>query len=237
MHAVVPVKTMAAAKRRLSPVLSAAERAGLAAAMARDVLASLAGQPGLDGVWLCAPADPSAEALAQAAGVDLLAEVDGGGLNAAIGQAARQLANQGADDLLIVHGDLPLLGPVEVAAFIAAHRRRAPAPQVTLCSDRHGVGTNLLAWRPLSSFTPAYGPDSLARHQALARAAGVPVQIQNIPVGRFDIDEPADLMALLNQDHGDRGRHSLAYLYGRGIARRMTAVLPISPGEGDDESC
>ncbi|GAB4143995.1 MAG: 2-phospho-L-lactate guanylyltransferase [Sphingomonadales bacterium] len=237
MHAVVPVKATAAAKRRLSPVLNAAERTSLAAAMARDVLASLAGQPGLEGVWLCAPVDPSAKALAQAAGVGLLAEVDGGGLNAAIGQAARQLASQGAEDILIVHGDLPLLGPVEIAAFIAAHRQHAPAPQVTLCADRHGIGTNLLAWRPLSNFTPAFGPDSFARHQALARAAAAQVQICNIPVGRFDIDEPADLMALLNQDHGDRGRHSLAYLRGQGIARRLAAALPISPGEGNGESC
>ena len=230
MHAVVPVKTTAAAKRRLSPVLNAAERAGLAAAMARDVLASLAGQPGLDGLWLCAPAGAGAEALAQAAGVGLLVEAAGGGLNAAVSRAARQLASQGADDILIVHGDLPLLARAEVAAFIGAHRRRAPAPQVTVCPDHHGVGTNLLAWRPLTSFTPAFGRDSFARHQAVAAAAGQPIMVFNIPVGRFDIDEPADLMALLNQQHGDRACHALAYLHGQGVTRRLAAVLPNSLG-------
>lgn len=226
-HALVPLKTSALAKGRLGAVLSDEERAGLAAAMAGDVLDALTGHPAITGITLCAP--PPAPALANLPDVAFFAEpADANGLNAAAAAALRHLAAAGVEDVLIVHGDLPLLDAAALDAFTAAHQDGAQSA-VTLCPDHHGTGTNLMALRPPGLIAPLYGTGSFARHQAAARAAKARLAIVNIPVGRFDIDEAADLMALLNRPPDGRAHRTLDYLHTSGIASRLRADGAAAP--------
>jgi 2-phospho-L-lactate guanylyltransferase len=71
--AVVPLKALAAAKGRLAPVLTVAERAALARAMLADVLAALQASPGVAGMWVVS-GDAAALELAERLGARPLEE-------------------------------------------------------------------------------------------------------------------------------------------------------------------
>jgi 2-phospho-L-lactate guanylyltransferase len=108
----------------------------------------------------------------------------GRGLNAEL--AALRDAITGP--LLVVHGDLPLLGVEDVSALLAA----AQVAGVALAPDRHGLGTNAVALREGADFGFAFGEGSLARHK-LAPGA---VTVSRTGLA-CDVDTPADLDAVL----------------------------------------
>jgi 2-phospho-L-lactate guanylyltransferase len=62
--------------------------------------------------------------------------------------------------------------------------------------DRHGSGTNGLLLTPADAIPPSFGPDSCARHRALARAAGVACRLERPASLLLDIDTGADLTVL-----------------------------------------
>ncbi len=181
--AVLPIKTFARAKTRLGGDPERAE------SMAADVLRALAEVRGLAEVLvvtreprlsqkgrtlLCIVDDPEERGHSEAA---LL------GVEAAVAR--------GASRVLLVPGDCPLLDPMEVDALL-----EAAGPGVTIVPDRHGTGTNALVLEPPDAMAPSFGPGSRARHEALARAAGVPVRVLEVPSLAFDVDTPEDLAAL-----------------------------------------
>jgi len=190
----VPLKPLAQAKSRLAPVLRSVERARLAQAMAGDLVELLTGQAGIATVVVCG-SDDSAEAIARRAGVRFLPEARlgaSGCLNAVVDAAAALLAREGCNDLLVVHGDVPLLTSSELGRFLRAHAERDEAA-VTVAPDRWRGGTNLLAWRGLASFRAQYGVGSFQRHCAAARDSGARLSVCALPGAAVDVDEPADL--------------------------------------------
>jgi len=62
--------------------------------------------------------------------------------------------------------------------------------------DRAGDGTNLLLATPPTLAPLAYGRGSFARHQRLARRAGVATVTFHAPGAAFDVDSPDDLEEL-----------------------------------------
>jgi hypothetical protein len=88
----------------------------------------------------------------------------------------------------------PGLTAADVAALVAL--AGADAPTVVLAPDRHERGTNALLLRPPDAIPFAFGPDSLARHQAVATARGLPVRLYYAPGTALDLDTPEDLAAL-----------------------------------------
>ncbi len=78
MWALVPVKDLAGAKKRLSPVLSSGERQGLYRAMLSDVLRALSSTASLDGIALITK-DAEAELMAAEYGASVIAEAENGG--------------------------------------------------------------------------------------------------------------------------------------------------------------
>ena len=187
--AVVPVKGLDAAQRRLAGVLDLAGRRGLMRAMLADVLDALAASPGVDGVAVISR-DRQVARQARAAGARPLPET-GVGPNAAVAEAARVLAGEGCATLLVVAADVPLATPEEIAEMLGPRRAA-----LTLVPDRHGIGTNALAWTPPAACTPGFGGRSLARHLETARGAGIPVSVLELPGLGLDIDTPEDLLAL-----------------------------------------
>lgn len=234
MQVLLPLKEFAAAKQRLAGVLTAPERAQLFEAMVDDVLNVLTAQAAIERVVVCSR-DRAAVWLARYYEVEFLHEdqlgVDAGAdgaLNAAVNAAARRCQAQGADDLLVVHGDLPLLGEDELARFIGLHRGTS-GPAVTIAPDRRRSGTNLLAWRGLPEFVTCYGANSLQQHCAQARALGVEPALCDLAGARCDIDEPEDLMLLLRAAQAGQATRTLAYLRSSGIAARLTLMLRGEP--------
>ena len=181
---IIPVKPPHQAKSRLSEVLGESERTALAGAMLRHVLAAVQGAPGVDQVALLGPSR-----LGTPDTVPLLAD-PGGGLNPAITSAFAHVTTEGADRMIVLFADLPLLSRNDVARLA-----EATAGAMIIAPDRHGTGTNALSL-PIPAakgFTFAFGPDSFAAHKAEAARLGLRIELAQSPGLARDVDMPEDL--------------------------------------------
>lgn len=204
----IPMKPLTAAKERLAPALSGDERRRLSLAMLADVIASVAA---FDPVWVLNSDDDAAE-LTRAAGVDAVPDpAPGAGLNASLAAATRAAIAEGATGVLVVSADLPSVTSEDLAALVAS-------PGVGLAPDRAGVGTNALWRAPGDLIDVAFGPNSLAAHAELARAAGTPAFVAARPGLALDVDTPDDLVEAWRHGVGSATRKALEEL---GIAARL----------------
>lgn len=238
MQILLPLKEFAAAKQRLSGVLSAAERAQLFEAMVEDVLLVLTQHPAIDNIAICSR-DQAARWLASYYSVEFIDETTLAAfdLNEAVNKAASEMYSRGENDLLVVHGDLPLLSAADITEFLHAHRNGNEAG-VTVVSDRHGMGTNLLAWRALPLFSVEYGGRSFQRHCMQARALNIEPIVCSLPGAQCDIDEFDDLVFLLSKTTYPGAVKTLKLLHESGIAKRLLALrrsANIFHGENDRE--
>ncbi len=196
LPAVLPLRGWDVSKQRLAGALSAARLARLAQAMAEDVLDALRGCACI-GEMIVVSDDPAVAAVAGRYGAQTWP--DAGSLNAAAATAARRLARAGAREMLIVHGDLPLLCARELSALVRVHRRERHA--LTVAPDRFCQGSNVLLISPPDAMSFHYGAGSCRRHLAAARESGRAAGTLFLPGCALDIDTAADL-ALLRQRAG-----------------------------------
>ncbi len=204
--ALIPLRAPGAGKSRLAPGLSREERAALAGAMLADVAAALQAA-GLEPI--VAAAGTEAVAAAAALGLDAVMDQEGAGLDRALADAHHAIG--APRDLLVVMADLPTLSGSDVEVLLA----RGPAVVVAPTDDG---GTGALLRRPANSIPTAYGPDSAARHIALARSAGVEPAEVDRPGFRLDVDTRADLLHLVERRLGVA---TAAFLRNSGIADRL----------------
>ena len=190
--AVLPVKRFVAAKQRLGPVLRGEDRRELASAMVADVLTALSAVDGLDDV-IVVSAQEDVRALAIATGFAAIDDPLGQGQSPAAGLGVAAAIERGADRALLVPGDCPALHPGEVARLLAAIPR---PPEIVVVPDRHGTGTNALLLAPPDVIAPSFGPGSRRRHEALARAAGTALRVEDVPSLGLDVDTADDVLAL-----------------------------------------
>ncbi|MFN3231486.1 MAG: 2-phospho-L-lactate guanylyltransferase [Alphaproteobacteria bacterium] len=211
--ALVPVKKLAGAKKRLSDVLSEEERSALSHAMLEDVLGALTRANGLAGTAVVT-ADEEAVAVARRYGAATIAD-RASSLNEALTEASKVLATYAAQGVLIVHADLPLASSREVEAII---RHAGPAPSATLVPARADGGSNAMLLMPPNAIELAYGEGSFAKHRTAAHAAGLDVRALDSAGLGLDVDRPDDLEALLADPTPCRTRD---YLLASGIAERL----------------
>ncbi len=216
LWALVPLKSLGAAKGRLAPLLSGAERAALTRAMAADVLAALQAAPCVTRVAVVT-ADPAAAGLAAETGADALPDAVGE-LVGALTAAVATLRDEGCRHLCIVPGDVPRLRGADLDRLWRIHGRGRSSGRVTLVPDDGGRGTNALLLSPPDAIPLRYGPDSAPAHVAGALAAGLAVTSLAVPSLALDVDTPQDLLAL--QAAGDAPA-SVAFLESSGIASRL----------------
>ncbi len=190
--AAVAVKEFAEAKQRLSPLLTAAQRRALAAAMVQDVLAALADAK-LAGIMVNT-VDPEAAALARAHGARVVSDDARAGHTAAVAAMARILAAEDAGAMLTCPGDIPLVTAAEVAAVLKAHR---PAPAFTIVPAHDERGSNAIVLSPPDLMPLRFGDDSFLPHLAEARRHGLEPSIVRLPGIGLDIDNPEDARAFL----------------------------------------
>ena len=213
LWAVVPVKPFAAAKQRLSPVLSRAERAELARLMLWDVLDVLAACTALCGT-LVVTADDAAKNIAVAGGAMVLDD-PAHDLNGAVRTAIDVLSAHPHTGMIVVPTDVPLLSSSVLDDLID---RISRPPAVALVPASRDGGTNLLACSPAGAIDPSFGLDSSRRHCRLARDAGIVASVLASDEAGLDIDRPEDLTALLSRRPATR---SLAFLATLDIGTRM----------------
>lgn len=113
-----------------------------------------------------------------------------GGLNAALSQARRAALLEGADAVLVLHADLPLLTPQAIEDLVAALRGGAGA---VIAPDRHRSGTNALLLRPPAALPFLFGRRSFARHVQAAWEHDLPYVVAADPAFATDLDTPEDL--------------------------------------------
>jgi 2-phospho-L-lactate/phosphoenolpyruvate guanylyltransferase len=198
--AIVPVKRFHEAKQRLAPGVDEEGRAALAAAMLEDVLEAIAAARTIERT-IVVSGDPVAQEIAASASAEVVPDPsDEGHVEAALAGIARAEA-EGAECVVLLPGDCPLLDPRELDRALTG----VPERYVAIVPDRHGEGTNALVLTPPSAIRPAFGEGSRARHVAAAREAGIPFAVEELSSLALDLDTPADLIALTREVEGSRG--------------------------------
>lgn len=188
--AIVPVKRLDSAKRRLAVAVDGVARANLVEAMFFDVLAKLRHCKHIDDV-IVVTADDRIRRQARWLGAEVLEQDEDSGHSPAAAAGIRAAAARGADRVALLPVDCPLIDPSELDAALG------PVPRsVLIVPDRHETGTNALVVSPPTAIEPAFGPDSCARHIALARRAGVGFAVVRIESLALDLDTPDDFVAM-----------------------------------------
>jgi 2-phospho-L-lactate guanylyltransferase len=197
-HAILPMKDLATAKSRLAPQLTPDERQALALEMLRRVLAVLcdaangATSAPLRAVWVVS-GEPLVLELAAQYGASPLADTSGD-LNAALALARQAAAHAGAEAVLVVPADVPLITQADVTALAAALHRTGDYPgRVVLAPDRRERGTNALGLTLPTRFPFQFGARSLEQHIENARRLELALHIYRSPTLALDIDTPEDI--------------------------------------------
>jgi 2-phospho-L-lactate guanylyltransferase len=188
--AIVPVKGLSVANGRLDGLLSAEERKRLAEGLFLDLIVKLPRARSIDDV-LVVTADESIARQARWLGSKVLIQKSDEGHSEAASAGARAAKADGADRVVMLPVDCPMLDTDE----LDAHVGRSPRT-VLIVPDRHGTGTNALVLTPPDIFIPAFGPDSCARHVSRARASGISFALEEIESIAIDLDTPQDFSLL-----------------------------------------
>ncbi|MEZ0152975.1 MAG: 2-phospho-L-lactate guanylyltransferase [Candidatus Reddybacter sp.] len=235
MQVVIPVKSFKQAKKRLASVLTVRQRSELTKHMLEDVLTSLGAMTEVARItvvtsdsevksWLrnhtlgfgsalkvCDPKQAQIPADSPLSAQDMSAEV---GLCHAYCVAAVELLTRGADTMLFLPADIPLLATADIQALLAKHSQ----PGVSLAVAGADGGTNALLVSPPDIIAPAFGERSCQRHIARAREQGLEPNVITSPGLGLDIDTVEDIRALLASG---KDCATLRYLHESGITGEL----------------
>ncbi len=188
---VVLVKDFGDAKQRLGAALDAAERRALARRNAeRAIRAS-----GVASHRLVVAGSEEVANLARRLGADVLVEPRQEGQNPAAQRGIQHAVAQGAEAVLLLSSDLPLVNRRVVRDLLeAASATTGPVAMAAPAIGRGG--TNALFLRPPGVIGLHFGGDSLALFRHDAESRDVPFLIHESPSLALDLDEPVDLVRL-----------------------------------------
>lgn len=216
LTAVVPVKRLAEAKRRMD--VAPDVRAEIAGAFARDVILTVNETVGIDHAVVVTP-DPGIRRFARLHGLQAVREAylpSPDPLNAAICRALRAVPDR-QSRVVVVPSDLPALAPHGLADLVEAARRHDRA----LVRDLEGTGTTLLFAAHTDLLRPRYGPGSALLHRELGHA-----ELTAGPGARRDVDDLDTLADALDLGVGD---WTYQVVRRHGLLARGTATLGSGP--------
>jgi 2-phospho-L-lactate guanylyltransferase len=136
----------------------------------------------------------SAAETAREAGNEVVVEERAEGQNPAARLGIRSAVDSGADAVLLLSSDLPLIEPAVVGRLLD-WADGLPRPVVVAVPALGRGGTNGLYLAPPDAIGLHFGDESLAKFEADARAQGVRFETYESPELALDIDEPSDLAA------------------------------------------
>ncbi|MFC4900655.1 2-phospho-L-lactate guanylyltransferase [Streptosporangium amethystogenes subsp. fukuiense] len=192
---VVPVKTLVAAKTRLSAA-AGPHRAALAVAIACDTVEA-ALRCALVTRVVVVTGDPVAAEALGGVGAHVVGDPEAG-LNAALRHGALEAARLAPGDAVgALQADLPALRPAELARVLTA---AAEFDQMFL-PDASEIGTTFYGVRPGTPFTPGFGGESRDRH---LRRGAKELCVAGVESVRHDVDTPDDLRQALVLGVGPR---------------------------------
>lgn len=188
---VVLIKDFAHAKQRLRPALTPPQRRRLAERNARLALA--AAGAGDHVLAVCAGEDGAA--LAREAGVEWMLEERPEGQNPAARRGISRALDGGADAVLLLSSDLPLITAGAVRELLDAARAMG-TPAVLAAPATGRGGTNALYLNPPQVIDLHFGDDSLGKFERDAAGRGIRFALHERDVLALDLDEPSDLEEL-----------------------------------------
>lgn len=188
---VVLIKDFGSAKQRLRPALGPNERRALAQRNAQlAIKAAAAG----DRVLVVA-GDEEVASMAKALRAEVLVEPSQEGQNVAAARGIARAVEGGANAVLLLSSDLPLVTLDAVREVIEAGSRIEGPAAVAVRAVGRG-GTNALYLRPPGAITLHFGSDSLAKFRHEAEINGVAFVVHDSDAMALDLDEPSDLARL-----------------------------------------
>ena len=185
---VVLIKDFNSAKERLQPALGPRSRRALARKNAK--LAVRAASAG-DHVLVVAGSEQVAD-LAAKWGAEVLLEPRAEGQNVAARRGINRAIEQGAEAVLVLSSDLPLVTAEAVRRLLDEGARHV-SPVVVAAPAVGRGGTNALYLRPPDSIGLHFGDDSLAKFRHEAETRSVAFVVHQSDAMALDVDEPADL--------------------------------------------
>ncbi|MEU1876090.1 2-phospho-L-lactate guanylyltransferase [Streptosporangium sp. NPDC020072] len=192
---VVPVKTLVAAKTRLSRA-AGPHRAALAVAFACDTVEAALACATVARV-VVVTSDPVAAPALAGIGAHVVGDPEAG-LNAALRHGATEAVRLApAGSVGALQADLPALRPAELALVLAA----AGEFDQAFLPDAAEIGTTFYGVRPGVPFTPGFGGESRERH---LRYGAKELCLEGVASVRRDVDTPDDLRSALSLGVGPR---------------------------------
>jgi 2-phospho-L-lactate/phosphoenolpyruvate guanylyltransferase len=189
--AIVPIGALEGAKSRLGETLDAEERRDLVGRMLERTVRAALATPGIAEALVVSPDREALAAAARLGGRTLLQRSQG--LNRGLGEARDDAVAGGAEAIVVVAIDIPLVSAESLAQLIAPLTVIRERPLVVLAPDRHGRGTNALLLAPPDAIEFGFGGDSRASHAACAEESGARYVELDGPLS-LDIDTPDDLL-------------------------------------------
>ncbi|HSG32609.1 MAG TPA: 2-phospho-L-lactate guanylyltransferase [Thermodesulfobacteriota bacterium] len=194
---IVPVKDLSKAKDRLSSVLPQKHRTTLAYAMLEDVLIALKNSKLLDRKFIIT-LDKRAIEIASNLGIEIILETEQNGESASVDFAAAKCIEMGADSMLVIPGDAPLITSSDIDLIIK-EEKQLQAPYIIMVPAGDELGTNAILRNPPDIIPSRFGHDSYNKHKEEANKKNIQYKTFNNPRIALDIDQPADLQLLIDQ--------------------------------------
>ena len=197
-YILIPVKDLTRAKQRLAALMTQAERTQLAWAMLENTFATAAAVQTADRIAIVTLYPPAIE-LAKKFGMKVILETEQISESNSVDFGSREAATRGAEAVLRLPIDLPLITPEDIETILAADK---PEPSVVIVPSRDGTGTNAILRRPPTLFPSHFGTGSLAKHVKEPEDASAACTLLDLPRIALDIDEPDDVVELLSRGQG-----------------------------------
>lgn len=192
--ALVPVKSLEAAKSRLAAHLTSGQRASLMLDMLHHVLQTLQASQVFDHISVVS-ADTRVLQQAQDWGAKALVETQAGH-NPALTAAATHELLQGASALLTISADLPLLQVADIHQIV----EKSKYHDVVIATSQDGSGTNALLTHPPLVLPYRFGVNSRYHHQYEARLHQLSCTVHHSLGLSLDIDTIEDISTVERYD-------------------------------------
>jgi 2-phospho-L-lactate guanylyltransferase len=192
----LPIKDLRTAKKRLIGVLTPEERFGLAEAMLADTIRAMRGVSCAENIFVVTNYEPAMR-IAEENGWEILREERQISESDSVDAASRICEGRGVKALLRVPLDLPLIQPADIDELLVLD---CEAPALAIVPSRDGTGTNAILRTPPTLFPSHFGIGSFSKHLAEAERSGARVIVRRNARLEMDVDDEADLRALLEHD-------------------------------------
>lgn len=197
--AVLPVKRLDRAKKRLSGHFDDMQRTAFARALFEDALELCLASDFV--TWWVVSDDPDVLTIAAEKGLNTLKDA-GEGINEAVSIAVEAVMEKGAESLTVVPADIPLAYSGDLVDLLDT----GATSDVVVVPSKRGGGTNGLYLQPPDLLAPQFGDSSFRAHLKAAERAQVRCAILSLDRMALDIDTIEDVEEFLRRPKHGVGR-------------------------------